>query len=93
MNIIFDKEKNKKLKKERGVSFEVIIEKMAEEKIILDFSHPDAERYPNQRIMVIEINEYPYCVPYLKEKDKIILKTIYPDRRFKRFLKPGERNE
>jgi hypothetical protein len=43
--------------------------------------------------MVIEINEYPYCVPYLQEKDKIILKTIYPDRRFKRFLKPGERNE
>jgi len=93
MNIIFDEDKNKKLEKERGVSFEMIIKGMAEGKIILDFCHPDKEKYPNQRIMVVEINEYPYCVPYLLAKDEIILKTIYPDRRFKKFLKQGEKNE
>jgi hypothetical protein len=66
---------------------------MAEGRIILDFCHPDGEKYPNQRIMIVEINEYPYCIPYIQEKDRIILKTIYPDRRFKKFLKHGEKNE
>ena len=87
MEIIFDEEKNKKLKQERGVSFEMVIEKMSRGEIVLDFKHPNTERYPNQRIMVVEINNYPYCVPYIQTEKEIVLKTIYPDRRFKKFIK------
>ena len=90
MDIIFDKEKNKKLKKQRGVTFELVIEKMAKGEILLDFEHPDQKKYRDQRIMVIEINGYPYCVPYLKTEREIVLKTVYPDRRFKKFLKKEE---
>ena len=90
MRIIFDNEKNKKLKLERGVSFEIVIEKMSRGKIILDFKHPNIEKYPNQRIMVIEIDNYPYCVPYIQTKEKIVLKTVCPDRRFKKFIKKEE---
>lgn len=86
MDILFDKEKNKKLLKERGVSFEMIIEKMADKKIIFDFKHPNSSKYPNQRIMVVEINNYTYCVPYLQTQNEIVLKTIYPDRRFKSLI-------
>ncbi len=86
MKIVFDETKNNKLKKERGVDFETVIEKMTEGKIILDFKHPNDKKYLNQRIMVIDINGYPYCVPYLKTKDEIVLKTIFPDRRFKKFI-------
>lgn len=86
MDILFDQEKNKKLLKERGVSFEMVIEKMADKKIILDFKHPNTLRYPNQRIMVVEINNYTYCVPYLQTQNEIVLKTIYPDRRFKNLI-------
>ncbi len=87
MEIIFDEEKNEKLKKERGVSFEMVIDKMARGEILLDFEHPKKDKYPGQRIMVIEINGYPYCVLYLMTENEIVLKTIYPDRRFKKFLK------
>ena len=90
MKIIFDKGKNEKLKRERGVSFEIVIEKMSRGKIILDFKHPNTEKYPNQRIMVIEINNYPYCVPYKQTEEEIVLKTVYPDKRFKKFLKKEE---
>ncbi len=86
MKIVFDETKNNKLKKERGVDFETVIEKMTEGKIILDFKHPNDKKYLNQRIMVIDINGYSYCVPYLKTKDEIVLKTIFPDRRFKKFI-------
>jgi len=86
LDILFDQEKNKKLLKERGVSFEMVIEKMVDKEIILDFKHPNTSRYPNQRIMVIEINNYTYCVPYLQTQNEIVLKTIYPDRRFKNLI-------
>ncbi len=91
MKIVFDENKNDKLKRERGVDFKTVIEKMAEGKILLDFKHPNRERYPNQRIMVIDINGYPYCVPYLKTEDEIVLKTVFPDRRFKKFM--GGKND
>ena len=58
---------------------------------MLDFKHPNRGKYPNQRIMVIDIDGYPYCVPYLKTKDEIVLKTVFPDRRFKKFA--GGKND
>ncbi len=57
MNIIYDSKKNKKLEKERGINFETVIENMAKGKIILDFAHPNTEKYPDQRIMVINIED------------------------------------
>ncbi len=86
MDILFDQEKNKKLLKERGVSFEMVIEKMVDKEIILDFKHPNTSKYPNQHIMVVELNNYTYCVPYLQTQNEIVLKTIYPDRRFKNLI-------
>ncbi|AEA33664.1 DUF4258 domain-containing protein [Hippea maritima] len=91
MNIVFDELKNRKLKKERNVTFEMVIEKMAKGEILLDFEHPNKEKYPNQRIMVIELNGYPCCVPYIQTNDEIVLKTIFPDRRFKKLLKKGDK--
>jgi len=91
MEFVFDEEKNKKLFKQRGVTFEQAIEIIANDGILLDFKHPQTEKYPNQRIMVISIENYPYCIPYIMSDTEIVLKTIYPDRRFKKLLeKPNE---
>ncbi len=86
MEFIFDKEKNKKLLKTRNISFEQIIEAILGDKILLDTSHPNKEKYPNQRLMVVELNNYTYVVPYLMNENEVILKTIYPDRRYKKLL-------
>jgi uncharacterized DUF497 family protein len=87
MEFIFDEKKNRILFEQRGLTFEEAIEVIAEQGVMLDFKHPNSERYPNQRIMVIAIDNYPHCIPYLLDGEKIVLKTIFRDRRFKYLLK------
>lgn len=86
MEFIFDQEKNQKLFETRGITFEQAIESIAENGVLLDFKHPNAEHYPDQRIMVIAIEAYPYCIPYVIDGNKFVLKTVFPDRRFKYLL-------
>lgn len=43
--------------------------------------HPNRERYPNQNISVLNINGSVWLVPYVKEKDVRLLKTIIPGRK------------
>lgn len=73
--------KNKLLKRERGISFEEI-KIAAEEGGVLDtYDHPNQKRYPDQKIMAVEINNYVYLVPYIRDEEKIFLKTIIPSRK------------
>ena len=68
------------------------IEIIANDGILFDFKHPKVEQYPNQRIMVISIENYPYCIPYIMNDKEIVLKTIYPDRKFKKLLESKNGN-
>jgi hypothetical protein len=86
MDFIYDEQKNQKLYEERGITFEDVIEAFLDDRILYDASHPNKEKYPNQRLMIVDINNYPYAVPYLKNEDGFVLKTIYPDRRYKKLL-------
>lgn len=74
-------EKNEQLKQERGVSFEEVVIALNEDKILDILVHKDQKKYPNQRIYVIEINEYVYLVPFVEDDTKIFLKTIFPSRK------------
>ncbi len=49
--------------------------------ILDDYLHPNQKRYPEQRIMVIGINNYAYLVPYVEDAEEIFLKTIIPSRK------------
>ena len=86
MEFAFDSRKNNVLISKRGVSFPMVMEAIAEKGILADFAHPKVEKYPNQRILVVELNGYAYCVPYVVEGDTWYLKTVYPSRRFKHLL-------
>lgn len=86
MEFVFDREKNEKLKRERGISFEMAIEKISRDDILIDYAHPDRNKYPRQRIAVIMLHQYPHCVPYIDLGTTWVLKTIYPSRIFKRIL-------
>ena len=92
MNFDFNQYKNDKLFKERGISFSNVIEAIEDKGILLNFEHPNKEQYPNQKVMVVNINNYAYCVPYIIENDTWFLKTIYPSRKFK-YLIGGKENE
>ncbi len=92
MEFDFDKGKNEIIFKERGVSFYQVIEVISEKGILLNIEHPNKEKYPNQKMFVIEINNYTYCVPYVIDGNKYFLKTIFPNRDFLYLLKE-DKNE
>jgi len=75
--ILWDPEKNEKLKKGRGVSFEYIEEMILKGDYIKISDHPS--RY-NQQFFVMEIKGYIWLVPFIVEADgeSIFLKTAYP---------------
>ena len=87
----WDNEKNIRLKKTRGIGFEEIVEAI-EDNLLDDMRHPNAERYPHQRIFVVRLNEYAYVVPYVVADDNsYVLKTAYPDRAMmKKYLREDE---
>ena len=88
MNIVWDEEKNAKLKKERKISFEEITILILEQKYFEIVKHP---KRPDQKIFILPIKGYTYAVPFLlDEENNIVLKTAFPSRKFHK--KYGQRN-
>ncbi len=83
----WSKVKNKSLMKLRGVSFEIIADLISTNKLVDDYKHPNQEKYPNQRVIVVIIGEYYYYVPYVQDDENIFLKTIIPSRKINRKYK------
>ena len=79
-HINWNSEKSLMLKESRGICFEDIVFNIAKGDILDDYQHPNQQRYPDQRIMVISINNYAYLVSYIENEDEIFLKTIIPSR-------------
>jgi len=77
----WDSEKNIWLKENRGISFEDIIFYIENDCLIDDTEHPNKQKYPRQRILVLNIDNYIYLVPYIEKDDEIFLKTIIPSRK------------
>ncbi len=73
--------KNQQLIAERGLSFEDIVFYLQQDTILDDIEHPNRASYPNQRVFVININDYVYLVPYVENKEEVFLKTIIPSRK------------
>lgn len=83
----WDEKKNEKLKIQREISFEDIQTAIDEGKLLAIIQNPNRDKYPNQEIFVIEINNYVYLVPYIKDDEKYFLKTIFPSRKMtKKYL-------
>ena len=73
--------KNEQLKEERGIGFEEIVIAINEGDILDILFHPEQKKYPNQKIFIIQINQYTYLVPFVEDGEKIFLKTIFPSRK------------
>ena len=73
--------KNQQLITERGVSFEDIVFYLQQGALLDDIEHPNSDKYPNQRVFVINIDNYAYLVPYVENRKEIFLKTIIPSRK------------
>ena len=74
-------EKNKLLKRLRGVSFEQIELAIASGDLIDRLKHSNSEKYPNQMVFLVKIEDYIYSVPFVEDDEKVFLKTIIPNRK------------
>jgi uncharacterized DUF497 family protein len=80
--IFWDEEKNTKLRKERGVCFEEVVERIVSNGIVDILEHRTRK---NQKIFVVMLNGRIHAVPFIwDEGGNIFLKTIYPSRRLQR---------
>ena len=81
-------EKNEILKAKRGISFEEIA-------LLIESGHilgiEDNPRHPNQKMYVLEIDNYAIIVPYMENDVEIFLKTAFPSRKYtKKYGLKGE---
>ena len=82
-NLRWDLEKSRKLKRDRGVSFEEIIRS----KLITALRHP---KRSNQRLLLFEHNDYIWVVPFVQKGNEYFLKTLFPSRKYTRIWEKGE---
>lgn len=83
----WDAEKNKRLKAEREIGFEDIIRALDEGKELDKIDHPNKKRYPNQKLLIVDIGNYAFVVPFVEDEEKVFLKTIIPSRKMtKKYL-------
>ena len=77
-------EKNQLLLRERGISFERIVFEISTGNELDVLEHPNQEKYPGQRISIVQVDDYVYAVPFIETEAEIFLKTIIPSRKASR---------
>jgi len=91
--INWNTEKNELLKNTRKISFEEIVIAINNDNIIDTVLHPNQEKYPNQKMYLISINDYIHVVPFVENENEIFLKTIIPSRKQTKKYKKNENEE
>lgn len=78
----WDDRKNALLVETRGIGFEDVVFHIQNGDILDIVRHPNANRYPNQRIMVLHMEGYAYLIPFVEQEGgRWFLKTIIPSRK------------
>lgn len=55
--------------------------------------HPNTKKYPNQRIFIVDIDDYAYLVPFVETEERVFLKTIIPSRKMTKMYLGGDKRE
>ena len=89
MGITWDPIKERKLLKDRGIDIREIAGLIMEHKY-LDILENSSR--PGQYLFIFKYHDYTHVAPFMIAKDDtIVLKTVYPSRRFEQIY--GERRE
>lgn len=76
--------KNAELQRTRRISFEEIIEAMAQRGLLDVLRHHNVQKYGRQKLFVVRCRGYVYLVPFVESPGEIFLKTIIPSRKYQR---------
>ena len=63
-----------------NIGFEECVIAIEEGRVLADIGNPNP-RFPTQRIMILQIKDYAYVVPYVETDEEIFLKTVFPSRK------------
>ncbi|KHE93335.1 MAG: BrnT family toxin [Candidatus Scalindua rubra] len=74
-------EKNEKLKAERGITFEKVMLYIENGWLLDIINHPNHKEYSEQKIFIVNIDDYAYLVPFVESENEIFLKTVIPSRK------------
>lgn len=77
----WNEDKNRLLKQKRNISFEDIVLSISSGGLLDIVKHPNPEKYPKQMLLIVEVTNYAYVVPFIENDDHYFLKTIYPSRK------------
>jgi uncharacterized DUF497 family protein len=94
MDKVFDwnQDKNRKLARERGISFEAVVSHIEGGNLLAIVR--GRGKFRHQKQLIVLIGQYVYVVPCIEEEGRIFLKTIIPSRKMtKRFLSGGANDE
>ncbi len=80
----WDTEKNKLVEAMRGITFEQIVMHIENGNVLDIVEHPNKTRYANQKVLVVNVNDYAYAVPFVEDGEDRFLKTIVPSRKLTR---------
>jgi hypothetical protein len=82
--LLWSQDKDEWLRRERKVGFDDVRKALLQGGFLADLPHPHVERFPSQRVLVVEIRGETYVVPYVPGEKSRFLKTIYPSRKARR---------
>jgi hypothetical protein len=86
--IRWDYEKNVWLKSHRNITFDEILVLIEQGHILDVVMHPSS--YRNQKLILINVDGYVYCVPFEETEKEVWLKTIFPSGKFTKMYLGGE---
>lgn len=87
-------DKNAQLKLERGISFEQMVIAIEAGGLLDILAHPNSDKYPRQKILVVNCDGYAYLLPFVEETDHFFIKTAIPSRKATRdYLNKVEDND
>ncbi len=89
--LLWNSEKDEWLRRERRIGFEDVRSALKEGKLLADLPHPNQARFPAQRVLIVDIRNETYVVPYVADEHAMFLKTIYASRKARRIYGRGER--
>ncbi len=84
MHFEWDERKNKQLKANRAVCFEDVFIAISEKRLLDILPHHNLVKYPNQKLFIVQIRDYVYCVPFVEDEETIFLKNIIPSRKYQK---------
>ena len=83
----WDKSKNEWLKAERGICYEDVVQALNEGNELARISHPNKKLHPDQKMIIVNLENYAYMIPFVEDEEKVFLKTIIPSRKMtKKYL-------